>query len=87
MRPQRQKSYHRNKNKHWKKRRHDGPPPFDVMLRQFKKKCERAGIIQEVRKREYYEKPSAKRNRMKQAAKVREEKRQRDENKKRTKSY
>ena len=47
MRPQRQKSYHRNKNKHWKKRRHDGPPPFDVMLRQFKKKCERAGIVAE----------------------------------------
>ena len=37
--------------------------------------------------KEYYEKPSAKRYRLKQAAKVREEKRHRDENKKRTKSY
>ena len=73
MRPQRQKSYHRNKNKHWKKRRHDGPPPFDVMLGQFKKKCERAGIVAEVRKREYYEKPSAKRQRKKKEA-IRREK-------------
>ena len=73
MRPQRQKSYHRNKNKHWKKRRHDGPPPFDVMLRQFKKKCERAGIVAEVRKREYYEKPSAKRQRKKKEAIRREQ--------------
>ena len=42
MRPQRQKSYHQRKhfNKNFKKKRHDGPPPFDVMLRQFKKKCE-----------------------------------------------
>ena len=35
------------------------------MLRQFKKKCERAGIIQECKKREFYEKPSAKRQRKK----------------------
>ena len=41
----------------------------------------------DLRSKEHYEKPSAKRNRMKQAAKVREQKRQRDENKKRTKSY
>ncbi len=40
-----------------------------------------------LREKEQYEKPSAKRNRMKQAAKVREKKRQRDENKKHTKSY
>jgi len=70
MRPQRQKSYHQRKhfNKNFKKKRHDGPPPFDVMLRQFKKKCERAGIIQECRKREFYEKPSAKRQRKKAEA-------------------
>ena len=76
MRPQRQKSYHQRKHFN-KKKRHDGPPPFDVMLRQFKKKCERAGIIAEVRKREYYEKPSAKRHRAKQSAKAREQRRQR----------
>ncbi len=62
MRPQRQKSYHQRKH-FKKKRKHDGPLPFDVMLRQFKKRCERAGIIAEVRKREYYEKPSQRRQR------------------------
>jgi small subunit ribosomal protein S21 len=32
--------------------------PFDRMLRRFKKSCEKAGIVQEVRDREYYEKPN-----------------------------
>ena len=39
--------------------------PFDVAMRRFKKKVERAGIIQEVRRRQYYEKPCQKRNRKK----------------------
>ena len=72
MRPQRQKSYHQRKH-FKKKRKHDGPLPFDVMLRQFKKRCERAGIIAEVRKREYYEKPSQRRQRKKKEA-IRREK-------------
>jgi small subunit ribosomal protein S21 len=38
------------------------PEPFDRMLRRFKKQCDRAGIVQECRKREFYLKPSAKRN-------------------------
>ena len=33
------------------------------MLRKFKKKVERAGTLQEVRKREFYEKPAQKRQR------------------------
>ena len=41
------------------------PMPFDLALRKFRKKVERAGIIQEVRRREYYEKPCQKRNRKK----------------------
>jgi|TARA_B100000035_G_C20946572_1_gene530029 small subunit ribosomal protein S21 len=72
MRPQRQKSYHQRKH-FKKKRKHDGPLPFDVMLRQFKKRCERAGIIAEVRKREYYEKPSQRRQRKKKEAIRREQ--------------
>lgn len=36
--------------------------PFDRMLRRFKKGCERAGIVQEVRDRQYYVKPSTERN-------------------------
>ena len=33
--------------------------PFDVALRRFKRSCEKAGILSEVRKREFYEKPTA----------------------------
>lgn len=41
---------------------------FDSMLKRFKKAVEQAGIIAEVRKREYYEKPSVKRRRKRAAA-------------------
>ena len=54
-------------------RRKPKPLSFDQMMRQFKKKCERAGIVQEVRKREYYEKPAQKRQRKKKDA-IRKEK-------------
>ena len=39
----------------------------------FKKKWERAGIVAEVRKREYYEKPAQKRQRKKKEAIRREQ--------------
>jgi len=51
--------------------------PFDVALRKFKKACEKAGIVQEVRKREFYEKPTAKRKRKKAEAISRARKQQR----------
>ena len=35
--------------------------PFDRMLRRFKKQCG-AGIVQEVRDRQYYEKPNQKKH-------------------------
>ena len=54
-RPQRQKEWGR------KPRKPSGPPPFDVLMRRFKKKCERDGIVAEVRESQYYEKPSARR--------------------------
>ena len=44
------------------------PLSFDQMLRRFKKKVERDGILQEVKKREYYEKPSAKKQRKRKEA-------------------
>lgn len=31
---------------------------FDFVLRRFKKACERFGVLSEIKKREYYEKPS-----------------------------
>ena len=37
--------------------------PFDRMLRRFKKQCERANIVNEVRERQYYEKPNQKKHR------------------------
>ncbi|VFS93763.1 30S ribosomal protein S21 [Raoultella planticola] len=30
--------------------------PFDVALRRFKRSCEKAGVLAEVRRREFYEK-------------------------------
>ena len=42
--------------------------PFDVALRRFKRACEKAGILTEVRRREYYEKPTTVRKRKKAAA-------------------
>ena len=42
--------------------------PFDVALRRFRRICERAGIMAEVRKREHYEKPTAARKRKAVAA-------------------
>jgi len=50
------------------KQRKSKPLSFDQMMRTFKKKCERAGVVQEVRKREYYEKPAQKKQRKKKEA-------------------
>ena len=44
---------------------------FERALRRFKKQCERAGILGEIRKREYYEKPSVRRKKKAAAARKR----------------
>ena len=36
---------------------------FEGALRRFKRKCEKSGILTELKKRQYYEKPSVKRKR------------------------
>ncbi len=41
---------------------------FEQALRRFKKQCEKAGILSELRKREHYEKPSIKKKKKKAAA-------------------
>lgn len=41
---------------------------LDSALRRFKKNCAKAGIMQEIRKREHYEKPSVKRKKKSEAA-------------------
>jgi small subunit ribosomal protein S21 len=48
--------------------------PFDVALRRFKRSCEKAGILAEVRRREYYEKPTQERKRKAAAAVKRHQK-------------
>ncbi len=42
--------------------------PFDVALRRFKRSCEKAGVLAEVRRREFYEKPTSVRKRKAAAA-------------------
>ncbi|HHQ41634.1 MAG TPA: 30S ribosomal protein S21 [Chromatiales bacterium] len=42
--------------------------PFEVALRRFKRACEKAGILTELRRREYYEKPTQVRKRKRAAA-------------------
>jgi small subunit ribosomal protein S21 len=44
---------------------------FESAVRRFKKQCEKAGILTEIRKREHYEKPSVKRKRKAIAAQKR----------------
>jgi small subunit ribosomal protein S21 len=46
-------------------------------LRRFKRKVQRSGLYSELRKRRYYEKPSAQRKRKREAAVRRERRRQR----------
>ncbi|MCY3566215.1 MAG: 30S ribosomal protein S21 [Gammaproteobacteria bacterium] len=48
--------------------------PFDVALRRFKRSCEKAGILAEVRRREFYEKPTSVRKRKAAAAVKRHQK-------------
>ena len=45
--------------------------PIESAIRRFKKQCEKAGILSELRKREHYEKPSVKRKKKAMAARKR----------------
>jgi len=49
--------------------------PFEVALRRFRRSCEKAGVFAEVRRREFYEKPTTVRKRKAAAAGKRELKR------------
>ncbi|MDP6184709.1 MAG: 30S ribosomal protein S21 [Gammaproteobacteria bacterium] len=42
--------------------------PFDIAVRRFKRACEKAGVLAEVHRREYYEKPTQVRKRKAAAA-------------------
>ncbi|MSR10927.1 MAG: 30S ribosomal protein S21 [Gammaproteobacteria bacterium] len=56
--------------------------PFDVALRRFKRSCEKAGTLAEVRRREFYEKPTSIRKRKAAAAVKRHQKKLQRENRK-----
>ncbi len=61
--------------------------PFDVALRRFKRSCEKAGILAEIRRREYYEKPTSMRKRKAAAAIKRHAKKVQRETLRRTRLY
>lgn len=44
---------------------------LEQALRRFKRQCQRAGVLSEVRRREHYEKPSVRRKKKSEAARKR----------------
>jgi small subunit ribosomal protein S21 len=42
--------------------------PLEATLKKFKRQCMQAGILSEVKKREYYDKPSVRRKKKEEAA-------------------
>ena len=48
--------------------------PFEKALRRFKKTCEKAGIISEMKKHQHFEKPSERRKRKINSARRKREK-------------
>ena len=61
--------------------------PFDIAWRRFKRSCEKAGVLSEVRRREFYEKPTAMRKRKAAAAVKRHIKKLQRESRKFERSY
>jgi len=49
--------------------------PFEKALRRFKKECQKEGILSEIRRRAFYEKPSVRKKKKSIAAKKRAMKR------------
>ncbi len=45
--------------------------PFGVAMERFKKQCEKAGILSELKRREYYDKPSVRKKKKAAAARKR----------------
>ncbi|MDN3516882.1 30S ribosomal protein S21 [Aquisalimonas lutea] len=60
---------------------------FEVALRRFKRSCEKAGILSEVRRREHYEKPTQVRKRKQAAAIKRHAKKLQREQQRRERMY
>jgi small subunit ribosomal protein S21 len=60
---------------------------FDAALRRFKRACEKAGVMTELRRREFYEKPTQERKRKQAAAVKRHMKKLSRESSRRTRMY
>jgi len=45
--------------------------PFEVAMKRFKKQCEKAGILSELKRREYFDKPSVRKKKKAAAARKR----------------
>ena len=50
---------------------------FESALRRFKKQCEKAGLLSELKKRQHYEKPSVRRKRKALVARKKAKRRER----------
>ena len=61
--------------------------PFDVAMRRFKRSCEKAGVLAEVHKREFYEKPTQERKRKAAASVKRWQKKAARQNARRVRLY
>ncbi len=61
--------------------------PFELAMRRFKRACEKAGVLTETRRREFYEKPTTERKRKKAAAVKRSLKKVSRENASRVRMY
>lgn len=61
--------------------------PFDFALRRFKRGCEKAGVLAEVRRREFYEKPTSVRKRKAAAAVKRTQKKAARDNRRQRRLY
>ena len=45
--------------------------PFEIAMKRFKKQCEKAGILSELKRREFYDKPSVRKKKKAAAARKR----------------
>ncbi|MDP9139720.1 MAG: 30S ribosomal protein S21 [Pseudomonadota bacterium] len=61
--------------------------PFEVAVRRFKRTCEKAGVLTDLRKHEYFEKPSQERKRKRAAAVKRQAKKVQRESNRRVRLY
>jgi small subunit ribosomal protein S21 len=61
--------------------------PFESAMRRFKRTCEKAGVLTETRRREFYEKPTTERKRKSAAAVKRHQKRISKDSSRRVRNY